>query len=134
MGFTINCGSKSIVFDLEPGVYTAWADSATGKTYTALLLKGVVASGRNDILVLDYERVKEMTKDRVISLIKERKYNVIFADRADRWCDVEIFNELRNSGAIVYADFKENNPSCLAGKDCELSFDLGRIRYYEDDI
>lgn len=127
-------GGYTIDFDLGNKVYTAFPDSAVGKTFTVKLLKNISALDRDDILVIDYEYAKHYSSDQLIELISSRKYSLIFADRADRWCTEEIYEALWNSGAIVYADFKDCNPDDMSGVYCEIDFTDGSIKYHENNI
>lgn len=127
-------GGYTISFELGHAVHTAFPDSAVGKTFTAKLLKSISALERDDILVIDYEYAKHYSSNQLIDKIKSRKYSLIFADRADRWCTEDIYETLWDADTIVYADFKDCNPDDMYGLKCNISFTNGSIRYYENNI
>lgn len=133
MQFTI--GSTKVIFDMPIGVYTAWPESAAGKTYTATLLKSLAALGDTSVLVLTFESVQYLSEQDIINMINRQSYKVIFVDRADRYVTRKICEALSESNAIVYMDCKNNNKDIfICGEDCEIEFSEDIIRYYVDTI
>lgn len=132
----LDCINWIIEFDLESGVYTDCSeDSATGKTFTTKLLNALIADGHEDILVLTYDNVNAAGVDKYINKIKNGKYNLIFADRANLYMNNYLYNALIESDAIVFMDIKPNGSGNeYYGKDCSIDFELGRIKYYVDYI
>ncbi len=131
----LKCGSKRIIFDLEPGIYSAWGESASGKTYTCLLLNALIEIGYKDILVITYNTDTANSQSNTIELLKNNKYSLIFADRADLYITKELYDLLDNSGAIVYLDCKQSSENChLCGLDCVMEMTENEIKYYADDI
>lgn len=132
----LECGNYEIIFDLEPGVYTdSESNSATGKTYTTKMLKGLIAAGNKNILVLSYDTVSSGGIEKYINIIESNNFDIIFVDRASLYITSELYSALENSGAIVYLDIKENESlDSHYGKECSIEFIKGRIRYYVDSF
>lgn len=126
--------TKTIDFDLSPGVYSNWdCDSACGKTYTLNLLQSFVNLGRKDILLLTYDFVNAAGLDKVKSMVLNNEYVLIFADRADMYMDEELYDLFCKSGAIVFIDSKMNGKKGIYGAEAYIEMTEREIRYYEDN-
>lgn len=126
-------GGMNLVFDLQPGVYSAWSDSGMGKTYTAKLLRSLEQIPNSGVLVLSYDYVRNCTEEDLCDKIIAGGYRLIFADRGDLYVTPKVYRALCASNAIVYLDTKNNNYDWqVCGLDCDISFTDTEIRYYVD--
>lgn len=128
--------NKVVDFRLTPGVYTDWSgDSATGKTYTKILLDALIASGETGVLTCTYADLKFAGEEAVINKIESGSYDVIFIDRANLYMSDRLYAVLKQSGAIVYLDIKSNVKGLkYCGSECYMNFTEEGIVYYADTV
>lgn len=135
MNMEYRIGRVTLRFELPPGVYTALPLSSTGKTYTARLLQSIEDEYSEDILVLTYSHLADMSEEALCKRIKSAKYKLIFADRADLYITKGVYECLLKSGAVVYLDCKDNNSdNDIVGKDCDIEFTEQEIVYSVDSF